>query len=217
MSHGTQRLAWRLTQTLLASAFMLACASATVGQCFDYPDRRRKEPDPLQQKRTSQDGDLCDPQLLQVPGMIYQPCHRCEETLPLTQIKEDREFLEFLSESLANAGAHANQLDLQAVSQWAGEVRKRVRRLKDNLALPDAQGASTSMSTEAPIPSNRSELARAVRVLATLTSETLRNPVLRGHMLDQALSAKAVRDLEQIENLASLIQNRCRVLSRTSR
>lgn len=201
----------------MAGVFLVTCGSATVGQCVDHPDRRRKESEPLQQKRISQDGDFCDPQLLQFPGIVYQPCRRCDETLPLTQIKEDRAYLESLSESLANAVAKAPELDLQAVSQWAGEVRKRVRRLKTSLALPETEIPSSSKSDDGHAPSSRIDLARALIVLSRLTGESLRNPVLRGRLLDQALSVKAVRDLGQIDILVGLIQNGCQILSKTSR
>lgn len=217
MSQGRDGFDGRWIRIILAGVFLVTCVSATAGQCVDYPDRRRKEPEPLQPKRISQDSDFCDPQLLQAPGIVYQPCHRCEETLPLTQIKEDRAYLEFLSESVANAGAHANELDLQAVFQWAGEVRKRVRRLKANLALPEAEIPSSSMSEDAPVPSSRNDLSRALIVLSRLTVESVRNPVLSGRVLNQALSTKAIRDLAQIESLAGLIQNGCQVLSQTSR
>jgi hypothetical protein len=73
------------------------------------------------------------------------------------------------------------------------------------------------MSEDAQIPTNRSEVARALLALSRLTNESLRNPVLSGRLLDQALSAKAVRDLGQIEILAGLIQNGCQVLSKASR
>lgn len=208
----------RCIRILLTCAFLSTCAPAIVGQCVDYPDRRRKEAEQLPQRRSSQDSDFCDPQLLQGPGIVYQTCHRCEETLPLEQIKEDRAYLEFLTESLANAGAHANEFDLPAVSQWTGEMRKRVRRLQASLALPETESSSTTTrSADAPIPSSRIDLANALILLSSLTSESLRNPVLSGLLLDQVLSAKAVRDFRQIEMLAGLIQNGCQMLSKAPR
>ena len=204
-----------MLRILLAGAFLVTCAPAIIGQCMDNSDRRRKEPEPFQPPRGTQNIDYCDPQLLQWPGIIHQPCRPCEQTLPLKQIKEDREYLEFLGHSVFGAGA--GELDLQSVSQWAGELRLRVRRLKANLALPETESTSSSMSEDAQIPTNRSEVARALLALSRLTNESLRNPVLSGRLLDQALSAKAVRDLGQIAILAGLIQNGCQVLSKGSR
>jgi hypothetical protein len=215
MSQGTHCLSKRLLRILLAGAFLVTCAPAIMGQCLDAADRRRNDPEPFQQPRTTQRTDYCDPQVLQAPGIIYQPCRRCEEGLPLKQIKEDRESLEFLSQSVFGSGG--SELGLESVSQWAGELRKRVRRLKANLALPEAEEPPPSMSEAARVPSNRHELASAVNELSRLTSESLRNPVLNGRVLDQALSAKAVRDLAQIDSLAGLIQNGCQLLSKTSR
>lgn len=199
----------------MAGAFLVTCAPAIIGQCIDNPDRRRKEPEPGPSPRSSPYPDFCDPQLLQGPGIIYQPCRRCEEALPLNQIKEDRAYLEFLSQSAF--GSDEDELDLQSVSQWAGELRKRARRLKANLALPETESGPPSMSEDAQIPSNRGEMASAMLLLSRLINESLRNPVLSGRLLDQALSAKAVRDLTQIESLAGLIQNGCQVLTKTSR
>ena len=153
-------------------------------------------------------------------GSVYQPCRPCEDTLPLKQIKEDRAYLEFLSQSVLVTDANGGQLDLPAVIQWASELRKRVRRLKADLALPDTEDSAASMSASAEaeaVPSNRIELARSVIVLSRLIRESLRNPVLSGRVLDQALSAKAVHDLRQIENLAGLVQNGCQILSKTPR
>jgi hypothetical protein len=104
------------------------------------------------------------------------------------------------------------------VTQWASELRKRVRRLKDDLALPEPDDSAPLISQDTKVvPSNRIELARTVIVLSRLIRESLRNPVLNGRLLDQALSAKAVRDLEQIEILAGLIQSSCQMLSKSSR
>lgn len=144
--------------------------------------------------------------------MIYQPCHRCEESLPLKQIKEDRAYLEFLS--LAGMGANADELDLQAVTQWASELKKRARRLQANLVLPETDGDWSTVSETAQVPTNRIDLAKTLILLSRLTSESLRNPILSGLLLDQALSAKAVRDFHQIEILAGSIQNACQMLSK---
>ena len=215
MSQGTHCLSRRWTRVLLAGAFLVTCTPAITGQCIDNSDRRRKEPELSPPPRSAPYTDFCDPQLLPAPGIIYQPCRRCEETLPLNQIKEDRAYLEFLSQSVF--GSDEDELDLQSVSQWAGELRKRARRLKANLALPETESGSASMSEDTQIPSDRGEMARALLVLSRLINESLRNPVLSGRLLDQALSAKAVRDLTQIESLAGLIQNGCQILSKTSR
>jgi hypothetical protein len=193
----------------------VTCTPAIIGQCVDNSDRRRKEPEPAPPPRSALYPDFCEPQLLQGTGIIYQPCRRCEETLPLNQIKEDRAYLEFLSQSVF--GSDEDELDLQSVSQWAGELRKRVRRLKANLALPETESESPPTSEDAQIPSNSREMEKALLVLSRLINESLRNPVLSGRLLDQALSAKAVRDLTQIESLAGLIQNGCQVLTKTSR
>lgn len=218
MSQGTNGLNERWIQIFLAGVFLLTCVSASIGQCVDNPDRRRKDTEPVPQPRPSPNIDFCDPQLLQGPGIVYQPCRRCEATLPREQIKEDRAYLEFLSQSVVIAGVNADELDLQAASQWAAEVRKRVRRLKASLALPETENEATSSTSEdAPVPSNRADLATALLTLSQLTSESLRNPVLSGLLLDQALAAKAVRDFRQIEILAGLIQNGCQILGKASR
>lgn len=218
MSQGTHGLYGRWIQIFLAGVFLLTCFSATIGQCVDNPDRNRKEAEPVPQPRTSPNSDFCDPQLLQGLGIVYQPCRRCEARLPREQIKEDRAYLEFLSQSVVVGEANADELDLQAVSQWASELRKRVRRLKASLALPETEDdATTSTSEDAQVPSNHADLARALIVLSQLTSESLRNPVLGGLLLDQVLAAKAVRDFRQIEILAGLIQNGCQILSKASR
>jgi hypothetical protein len=217
MLQGTHGLDKQWTQIFLACMFLVTCVSTTIGQCVDGPDRRRKEADPFSQPPNSRHRDLCDPQLLEWPGLAYQPCRPSEEVLPLQRIKEDRAYLEFLSQSVAIDRTNADELDLQAVSQWAGEVRKRVRRLRDNLALPDTEGISPSISEDAQILSDRHEIAEALLVLSRLTKESLRNPVLSGRLLDQTLAAKAVRELAQIEDLAGLLQNSCQVLSKNSR
>ena len=183
---------------------------------MDNSDRGRKEAEPLPPTPSAQKNGYCDPQLVPAPGIVYQPCRPCEQTLPLKQIKEDRAYLEFLSQSVFGSSPKGDKLDLPAVSQWAGEIRKRVRRLKASLALPETEGSSPPMS-DSQIPSNRIDLANAVMALSRLTSETLRNPILSGRLLDQALSAKAVHDLTQMESLAGLIQSGCQIVSKTSR
>lgn len=217
MPQKTREVNQKWIRTLLAGVFLLTCVSAGVAQCVDAPDRRRKEPETLPHPSGYPNPDFCEPQLSQGPGSVYQPCRRCDDTLPLKQIKEDRAYLEFFSQSVLGTSANPDELDIQAVSQWAGEVRKRVRRLKSSLALPETEEPPASMSDDPRIPSNRGDLATALIVLSRLTSESLRNPVLSGRVLDQTLSAKAVRDLGQIESLAGLIQNGCQFLSKPPR
>ncbi len=201
----------------MAGVFLVTWASATAGQCVDYPDRRRKEAESISQLRNPLSNELCDPQTLAAPGSVYRPTRDCEGTLPREQIKEDRAYLESLSQSLVIAAENADKLNLSKVSQWAGEVRKRVRRLKVSLALPEPESAADiSTSQVALILSNRVDIARALLVLSRLTSESLRNPVLNGFLLDQTLSAKAFRDFDQIESLAGLIQTSCQILSKAS-
>jgi hypothetical protein len=99
MPQATRGLGQRWIRTLLAGIFLLTSVSASIAQCVDAPDRRRKEADTLLHRRGYPNPDSCE-QVSPAPGMVYQPCRRCDDTLPLGQIKEDRAYLEFFSQSV---------------------------------------------------------------------------------------------------------------------
>ena len=78
----------------------------------------------------------------------------------LDQIREDFLRIQVVDRKLMQATAVADRPDLELVSKSAGEIRKRSRRLKTNLALP---------RPETP-PAERREISRGYERSATAFS-----------------------------------------------
>jgi len=116
---------------------------------------------------------------------------------------------------LAGAATQGDALDLKAVGKTASEVRKRAARLRESLALPHPQKGARQRE-EGDIE-DAEQLREALWEISGLVADAARNPVLRGYLLDPAMSAEAWRDLDEIVELCDRIKTGSETLVKTRR
>jgi hypothetical protein len=126
--------------------------------------------------------------------------------LVLDQIREDFLRIQVIDRKLIQATAGGNTLDLGLVARSASEIRKRSRRLKENLALPRPEAPPAERSgTEVEATSER--LRIAISDLSNLIEEFVSNPIFeQSKLVDAHLSGKARQDIEAIIELSGQIR-----------
>ena len=121
----------------------------------------------------------------------------------LEQIRDDFLQIQVADRKLVKASAGS---DLKLVTKLTGEIEKRSRRLKGNLALPQPQGSplQTSAKTE---EDTHERLRSSLGALSNLIESFVSNPMFEhSKVLDQSLSDKAWRDLTAIVQLSADIK-----------
>jgi hypothetical protein len=82
----------------------------------------------------------------------------------LDQIRSDFLQIQVTERQLTKAAAAQLDIDLKLVGQLTGEIRKRSRRLKENLALPQPETQQSVVGASSP-----SRLLRSVSECLSLT------------------------------------------------
>src|SRR5206468_148124 len=99
-----------------------------------------------------------------------------------------------------------DRLDLELVSKSAGEIRKRSRRLKTNLALPRPE-TPPAERWEITVEATSDRLRLSLSDLSNLINEFVSNPMFeQSKLVDAQLSAKARQDIEAIIELSHQIK-----------
>ena len=148
-----------------------------------------------------------------IPDALGRPTQSEEFRLPLAQISEDLSFLRTVTNYLSDAASQSGELDLKAIAESASRIRKRADRLKDSLALPDPE--KSAKYREGKVPTDTEQLRAALLALSSLISDAVRNPVLRGHLLDITRSVKARGELDEIVELSERVKMSCEILGQT--
>jgi hypothetical protein len=126
--------------------------------------------------------------------------------MALAEIKEDFERIQLANDDLNNALARPVITNTRVIGQLASEIRKRAKRLQENLALPSPAKRSQS-ETHKP----DGDLSANVRVLSRLIDSFVGNPLLsQKHVIDAVLAAQAARDLADIIVLSGDIRKMAR-------
>jgi len=147
------------------------------------------------------------------PDGLGRPVRSDEASLPLTQINEDLNYLQDAVDYLSSAASRDAALDLKSVGKTASEVRRRAGRLRDGLALPRPPEHARQRAESVIVDAER--LREALWELSELVADAVRNPVLRGYLLDPAMSAEAWRDLDEIVELSDRIRTGSEKLVKT--
>jgi hypothetical protein len=126
--------------------------------------------------------------------------------LVLDQIREDFLRIQVIDRKLMQATAGGDTLGLELVTRSAGEIRKRSRRLKENLALPRPE-APPAMRSRIVVEATSERLRIALTDLSNLIDEFVSNPMFeQSKLVDARLSSKARQDIEAIIELSSQIK-----------
>ena len=148
--------------------------------------------------------------------MVSQPVRCCESHLPLAQIRDDLNYLQNVNRYLSQSAFRSGELNFELVAKSTSEIRKRADRLRNNLALPGVEKGA-EQRTEPELLLEPARLKAALSKLSALIAGAMRNPVLRGYLLDHALSAKARRDLDEIVGLSKWVWKSCEFINDAAR
>jgi hypothetical protein len=133
------------------------------------------------------------------------PAVRREPKLDIAQIREDFVRIQVVNYDLADAVARPGALDLKLVAKSVSEIKKRARRLKDNMVLPELPSVFERPQME--VGFEPEQLKSSLTVLRKLVIGFVNNPIFReANIVDVQLSAKARHDLEDIIEVSELIK-----------
>jgi len=124
----------------------------------------------------------------------------------LAEINEDFERLRTMNEEVKTAASSTVPLDYKAISNNSVEIRKRVTRLKANLAgLPKAENEEKRRKKNIPLDDGQMKLL--LSSLNEVITSFLSNPVFSDMgTLDNQLALKARRDLEDLIELSDVVK-----------
>ena len=201
-----------LFQVFALVALLFALGTFARGQGTPGSQGRSGRPDAVQRELQRQ----FEMQMIE-KALRAGPSRRVEQFAPLVleEIRNDFLQIQIVDRKLMAVAAVPDNLDLEFVVRSAAEIRKRAKRLKRNLALPEPATAPLDRSpfaVEAGIDPLRSSLG----ALSHLIDEFVSNPMFEAaRLVDMQLSAKARRDMEAIIELSGEIKRSSEKLKST--
>lgn len=194
-----------------AALLFAACATAVQGQQMTAAERAARE----RMSRDAVESTEREMMLAEVER-YHRSGERREPRLALAQIREDFVRLQVLNNDLANSVAGGAQLDFKLVAKSASEIRKRAERLKENLALPEADGAVKPPESAPPADPEqlRTALSRLNGIIRRFASGLHASGVGR---LEAASSARLRLDLQAIIGLSERVRKGSEKLGEASR
>ena len=154
--------------------------------------------------------------LLALTERYHRSGEERDPRLAFAQIREDFVRLQVVNNDLARALAGAEQLDLKLVAKSAAEIKKRAERLKDNLALPEAEEGDKSPAATAPADPEqlKTALSQLDGLVLRFASELHAKGVRR---FDARSSTRLRRDLEEIVALSGRVKKSSEKLEKAAR
>jgi hypothetical protein len=188
----------------IVTLIVLGCGAALTvrGQVPTATPTRSGRPDKIQRELDRQVEMQLVEQALMGGGSRqtrrYQP-------LVLDQIREDFLQIQVIDRKLMRATA-GDTFDLGLVAKSASEIRRRSRRLKENLALPRPEAPPAERSG-AEVGATSERLRISISDLSSLIDEFVSNPMFeQSKLVDARLSDKARHDIEAIIELSGQIK-----------
>jgi len=125
----------------------------------------------------------------------------------LDQIRGDFLQIQVADRKLTKARPSSVEPDLKLISELTSEIRKRSRRLKKNLALPQTETQQSVVKTGSALATSPETLRMSLADLSGLIESFVSSPMFEHTKLfDPALSDKASWDLEGIIRLSDEIR-----------
>ena len=146
-----------------------------------------------------------DEQHRDIQGRVETTAERKRSQATVAQVKEDFKHLQTIYNQLVGALTAKKPLDHAFVSESLAGINECSTRLKNNLALPQAEDKikEKSPSTEEP------QLQTSLTILLNHISSFVTNPIFQSSgVLDVELSTKASRDLQEIIHHSNTIRKR---------
>jgi hypothetical protein len=135
----------------------------------------------------------------------------------IEQTRQDFDRIQVLNRELVNRASAANSFNYKSLTEMAAEIRKRARRLKDNISLPPPDDDDQPLEKrEGEL--NEQEMKAALLTLSERIVSFATNPLFQTtNLIDARLGAKASRDLEIIIGLSASIKKSAERLSKSSK
>ncbi|HEX8143585.1 MAG TPA: hypothetical protein VF553_13370 [Pyrinomonadaceae bacterium] len=145
-----------------------------------------------------------------------EPGNQARLNAIIEQTKQDFDRIQVLNRELVGTATASDALNYRSLTEMAAEIRKRARRLKDNISLPPPTDDQALKKIEGEL--SREELKAALLMLSNHIVSFATNPLFQtSNVIDARLGARASRDLELIINLSAQIKKTAERLSKTSR
>lgn len=189
-----------LTTLALASASAPLCKGqqGTTGARTPRPDSTQRE----LQRTLERDLLFKEMREMMARGTAGQPPQPTRRPA-FTQISEDFARIQMANNELARASASGVELDPKFVAQAASEIKKRAGRLRNSLALPEAD----ELRPKAKAELEPSQLKAALNTLDGLVISFVSNPGFRSvKVIDAQWAVKARQDLEEIIELSGRVK-----------
>jgi len=184
---------------------VIGFATLSVRGQVNTPNQTRGRPDTVQREQQRQ----VEMQMIEQALTTEGRAPRVKRYAPavLDQIRSDFLQIQITERQLTKAAAANPDVDLKVVGQLTGEIRKRSRRLKENLALPQTETQQSVVKTGSALATSPETLRMSLADLSGLIESFVSNPMFEHTKLfDPALSDKASWDLEGIIRLSDEIR-----------
>ena len=192
---------WRLTILVI----FIGCATLNVSGQINTPNQTRGRPDTVQREQQRQ----VDMQMIEQALTTEGRAPRVKRYPPavLDQIRGDFLQIQVNERQLTKSAAAQLDIDLKLVGRLTGEIRKRSRRLKENLALPQPETQQSVVGVGNAVATTSETLRMSLTDLSDLIESIVSNPMFEHTKLfDSKLSDKASWDLDAIIRLSDEIR-----------
>lgn len=133
----------------------------------------------------------------------------------IEQTKQDFDRIQVLNRELVNRASATDAFNYKSLTEMAAEIRKRARRLKDNISLPPPERDEPLGKREGEI--GREQMKGALLMLSKRIVSFTTNPLFQtAHVIDARLGAKASGDLEAIVELSGQIKKSAEKLGKSA-
>ncbi|HLM57717.1 MAG TPA: hypothetical protein VK422_16540 [Pyrinomonadaceae bacterium] len=191
------------SKPVLSAAAALLFAAFTVG-AQDQAARNAERVARERMAREAADSEERE-MMLALTERYHRSGEQREPRLAFAQIREDFVRLQVVNNDLARAVSGGAPLDFKLVSKSASEIKKRAERLKENLALPEADGGEKPPASPAPTDPEqlRTALSRLDGIVLRFTNSLHAKGLRR---FDAQSSARLRLDLEAIIGLSERVK-----------
>ena len=171
--------------------------------------------------RARESGVIEHQQQLQVLLNSKEPAHTAEQRrlqAIIEQTKQDFDRIQVLNRELVNttSAVAADAFDYRTLTDMTSEIRKRARRLKDNISLPPPVDDKEPLAKRED-EFDREEMKAALKMLSAHIVSFTTNPLFQSaNLIDARLGAKASRDLDIIIELSNSIKKSAEKLGKSA-
>src|ERR1051325_569015 len=166
-------------------------------------------------EREARDNELreraFDLRMVEEEARRHPAVRRTEPKLDIAQMREDFVRIQVVNYELVDVVKHGSgggTLDLKLIAKSVAEIKKRARRLKDNMALPETENVFERPQME--VGPEAGQVKSSISVLNKLIFK-------EANVVDVQLSVKAKHDLEDIIEMSEQIRKSSEKLNKIAR